>query len=128
MKKRVFISFDFDNDSELRDALVGQAKLPNSPFAIADQSLKHSIEGNWKKEARARIRKVDLVIVICGEHTHDAKGVAAELFITRDEDKPYFLLRGRPKKTCKKPLMAKKSDKIYKWNWDILSQLIAGAR
>lgn len=126
--KRAFISFDFDNDSELRDTLVGQAKLPDSPFAIADQSLKHSVEGNWRKEARARIRKANLVIVICGEHTDTAKGVAAELSITCDEDKPYFLLGGRPNKTCKKPLMARKSDKIYKWTWKNLSQLIAGAR
>ncbi len=126
--KRAFISFDFDNDSELRDTLVGQAKLPDSPFAIADQSLKHSVEGNWRKEARARIHKANLVIVICGEHTDTAKGVAAELSITRDEDKPYFLLCGRPNKTCKKPLMAKKSDKIYKWTWKNLSQLIAGVR
>ena len=34
--KRVFISFDFDHDEELRDALVGQAKNPQSPFSIAD--------------------------------------------------------------------------------------------
>ena len=37
--KRVFISFDFDHDEELRDALVGQAKNPGSPFSIADWSV-----------------------------------------------------------------------------------------
>lgn len=30
--KRAFISFDFDHDAELRDALVGQAKDPDSLF------------------------------------------------------------------------------------------------
>jgi len=128
MQKRAFISFDYDNDGELRDTLVGQARLPNSPFAIVDYSLKERIESKWKEEVRSRIRKTDLVIVICGEHTDVARGVAAELSITREENKPYFLLRGRPGKTCKKPPMAAKSDKIYTWNWDNLSKLIAGAR
>ena len=65
---------------------------------------------NWKAQVRARIRKTDLTIVICGEHTHTAKGVAAELTITQELGKPYFLLRGRPNKTCHKPTMARSSD------------------
>ncbi len=32
IKKRAFISFDFDNDLYLRNLLAGQAKLPDSPF------------------------------------------------------------------------------------------------
>ena len=126
--KRVFISFDFDNDEELRDALVGQAKNPDSPFEIADYSVKEPLTGNWKEKVRNRIQMADLTIVICGEHTDAAKGVAAELTITREEQKPYFLLNGRPNKTCKKPITALKSDKIYKWTWDNLKALIAGAR
>ena len=126
--KRVFISFDFDHDEELRDALVGQAKNPDSPFEIADWSVRERIESNWKEEVRSRIRKTDLTIVICGEHTHTAKGVAAELTITQEEKKPYFLLRGRPKSTCRKPAMARKSDEIHSWTWDNLKKLIAGKR
>ena len=34
MKKRVFISFDYDHDSDIKGSLVGQAKLPDSPFEI----------------------------------------------------------------------------------------------
>ena len=41
--KRVFISFDFDHDNDLRNALVGQAKYPNSPFEIADASVKETL-------------------------------------------------------------------------------------
>ena len=126
--KRAFISFDFDHDEELRDALVGQAKLPDSPFQIADRSVHERFESNWKAQVRARIRKTDLTIVICGEHTHTAKGVAAELTITQELGKPYFLLRGRPNKTCHKPTMARSSDQMYKWSWDNLKKLIAGQR
>jgi len=38
--KRVFVSFDFDNDENLKHALVAQAKNPDSPFVIADYSVK----------------------------------------------------------------------------------------
>ena len=126
--KRAFISFDFDHDEELRDALVGQAKNPDSPFEISDWSVHEPFDDNWRNKARRLIRRSDLTIVICGEHTHDARGVAAELTIAREERKPYFLLKGRPNKTCTKPAMARSSDKIYKWTWKNLKNLIAGAR
>ena len=126
--KRTFISFDFDHDEELRNALVGQAKNPESPFSIADWSVHEPFESNWRQRVRDRIRRTDLTIVICGEHTHTARGVAAELTITREENKPYFLLRGRPRGNCTKPDMSLSSDKIYKWTWENMKQLIAGTR
>ena len=126
--KRAFISFDFDHDEELRDALIGQAKNPDSPFNIADWSLHEPFDSNWRARVRSRIRRTDLTIVLCGEHTNTAKGVAAEVTITQEEKKPYFLLRGRPNKTCTKPSATLKGDKIYKWTWDNLKKLIAGAR
>lgn len=126
--KRVFISFDFDHDEELRDALVGQARNPDSPFEIADWSVHEPFDDNWRQRVRGRIRRTDLTIVICGEHTHDARGVAAELTITQEERKPYFLLKGRPNKTCTKPRTALRSDKVYNWTWPNLRKLIAGQR
>lgn len=127
-KKRVFISFDFDHDEDLRNLLVGQARNPDSPFEIADWSVKEPLSGNWKEKVRERIRKTDLTIVICGEWTHTATGVAEELRITREEGKPYFLLWGRSDKTCTKPKSALESDKIYKWTWENLKKLIGGGR
>lgn len=38
-KKRAFISFEVDHGEELRNALVGQAKNPDSPLNIADWSV-----------------------------------------------------------------------------------------
>ena len=108
--------------------MKGQARNPDSPFEIADWSLQEALTGNWKAKVRDRIRRTDLTIVICGEHTHDATGVAAELTITQEERKPYVLLKGRPNKTCTKPRMARSSDKIYNWTWENLRKLIAGQR
>jgi len=127
-KKRVFTSFDFDHDEDLRNLLVGQANNPDTPFELADHSVKEPMTGNWKEKVRTRIRGVDIVLVMCGEHTDTAAGVSAELSIAQEEKKPYFLLSGRANKTCKKPKTAKDSDKIYNWTWDNLKALIGGSR
>ena len=126
-KTRVYISFDYDHDVDLKNLLVGQAKNDDSPFSIADWSIKEA-SSDWKEEARERIKRSDQVAVICGEYTDAAAGVSEEIKIARGEEKPYFLLWGHADKTCKKPKAALDSDKIYKWTWDNLKNLIAGGR
>jgi len=127
-KKRVFISFDYDHDSDLKNLLVGQSKNEDSPYEIADWSVKEELSGDWKAKVREKIRKVYVVAVICGEYTDTATGVSTEVKIVQEKDIPHFLLWGRSGKTCKKPKSAKSSDKIYKWTWDNLKKLIHGAR
>jgi hypothetical protein len=105
-KTRVFTSFDFDYDEDLRNLLVGQAKNPDSPFELADWSVKEHMTGDWKSKVRERIRKVDQVIVICGEHTDTATGVSAELLIVQEEKSPisYFTdVQARPASNLKLP-------------------------
>jgi hypothetical protein len=126
--RRAFISFDFDHDEDLRNLLVGQSKHPDSPFQISDWSVREPFVGNWQEKVRARIRRTDLTIVICGAYTHLATGVATELSITRQEMHPYFLLAGRADQSAQKPTTAYESDKIYKWTWDNLKALIEGRR
>lgn len=127
-KKRTFISFDYDHDSDLKLLLVGQAKNSDSPFDITDMSIKETIDSNWKAKARTKIRGCDVVIVICGEKTNTAAGVTAELKIAQEEKVPYFLLNGRAGKTCVKPNSALSTDSIYKWTWNNLKVLINGGR
>ena len=122
--KSVFISFDYDHDKDLRGSLVSQAKDQDSPFSITDWSLREPITEKWKKKVRDIIRRTDLTIVICGEHTHDAAGVEAEVTIVQKENKPYFLLQGRRHKTCKKPRSARREDTIHPWRWPTLKKLI----
>lgn len=127
-KSRGFISFDYDNDAALKDFLIGQAKNEDSPFEIADYSIKEHLSGDWEKKAEAKINQVDFVCVICGEKTDTAKGVSAELTIARKNNISYFLLAGYKDKTCKLPIAAAKDDKLYSWTWDNLKALINGAR
>ncbi len=128
MRKRVFISFDYDNDNDLKNLLVGQARNSDSPFDITDMSIKEPIKKDWRDNARRRIKSCDVLVVICGETTDTANGVSAELKIAQEEGIPYFCLWGRSNKKCTKPISANSSDKIYKWTWDNLKSLIGGKR
>src|SRR5258708_7388822 len=110
-KKRVFVSFDYDHDEGLKHLLIGQSKNSDSPFDLADWSIKEAISEDWKKKARTRIKSTDAVAVICGQHTHTATGVSAQVKIAQDESVPYFLLNGYAEKTCTKPTAARITDK-----------------
>lgn len=127
-KARVFISFDYDHDADLKNLLVGQARNEDSPFEIADWSVKEELTGDWKQKVRERIKKVSHVIVICGEYTDTASGVSTEIRIAQDESVDYFLLWGRSDKRCVKPAAASASDNIYNWTWDNLGSLLNGNR
>lgn len=126
--KRVFTSFDFDHDEDLRNLLVGQSKHPDTPFTMADWSVKEHMTGDWEEKVRRRIRSVDQLVVLCGNHTHQATGVSVELLIAREEKIPYFLLWGRSETQCFKPASALSTDAIYKWTWPNLKSLIGGSR
>lgn len=127
-KKRVFISFDVDHDEGTKTMLAGQAKLPDSPFDFIDASVKEPLTGDWKDKVKRRMDNIDVVIVLCGEHTHTANGVAAEVTIAQEKKVPYFLLAAYSDKNCTKPTSAKADDKVYKWTWDNLKGLIDGRR
>ena len=122
----MFVSFDYDFDNDLKNALVGQARMEDSPFEIADWSIKDA-SPSWRSEARNRIRRAQQVIVLCGEQTNKAKGVEIEVSIAKEEERPYFLLEGRSDKVCRKP-SGTGSDSMYDWTWDNLKILIAGGR
>lgn len=127
-KKRVFISFDVDHDEGTKEMLAGQAKLPDSPFDFTDASVKDALTGDWKDKVRGRMANIDVVIALCGEYTHTATGVAAEVTIAQDKKTPYFLLRAYSNKICTKPTSAKSTDKVYDWTWPNLKALIDGRR
>ena len=126
-KVPIYISFDCDHGSDLKILLVGQSHIPDSPFEIADYSIKDA-SPDWKAKARVRIRRVQQVIVICGQYTETATGVNVEIGIAREENKPYFLLAGRAIGHNKRPTAALRSDQLYKWTWPNLKSLIAGRR
>ena len=128
MSVPMFISFDFDHDEDLRVLLVGQARNPQSPFSIADWSVKQAMAGDWKEKVKSRMRRTSVMAVICGHSTHTATGVNAEIKIAREIGLPYFLLSGRAAGRNRRPTAALASDKMYDWTWPNLKALVHGQR
>jgi hypothetical protein len=123
VKKRVFVSFDFDNDHSLKDFLIGQSRLSDSPFEVIDHSLKEAApEKDWERKAKAAIARSEIVIVMVGQNTYQAKGVLKEIGFARDAGVKIVQIIGyRDGKYTPVP----NAGRLYSWNWENLKQLLA---
>ena len=123
MKKKVFVSFDYDNDKILKDFIIGQSKLEDSPFDIIDHSLKEAApERNWEQKADQAIARSDIVIVMVGKHTHKAQGVLKEVNMARNRSKKIVQVIGY-KDGDYTPVP--NAGKLYRWSWENLKNLLA---
>jgi len=121
-KKRVFVSFDFDNDKTLKDFIIGQAKLPDSPFEVVDTSLKEAAPmKTWEDKARAAIKRSDIVVVMVGPSTYKAPGVFKEVQMARDEGISIVQVIGYKDGNY---TAVPNAGKLYAWNWDNLKKLL----
>lgn len=122
-KKRVFVSLDFDNDKTLKEFIIGQSRLPDSPFECLDFSLKEAApQASWEADAERKIRMADLVIVMLGRHTYRAPGVVKEVATARRVGTPIIQIKGYKDPTeC--PQVAN-AGTYYRWNWDNLKKIL----
>jgi len=122
-KKKVFVSFDFDNDKTLKDFIVGQAKLEDSPFEVIDFSLKEaSPEKTWLDKARTAISRAEVFIVMLGSKTQTAPGVLKEVKIANELKKTKFQIIGY--KDGSETWAVPDAGRVYRWNWDNLKNLL----
>ena len=122
-KKKVFVSFDFDNDKSLKDFIIGQSKLSDSPFDVIDHSLKEAApEASWETKANAAIRRSDVVIVMVGPHTHRAPGVLKEVKMARDAGKYIVQVIGYRNGDY---TAVPGAGRLYRWNWDNLKNILS---
>ncbi len=87
---KIFVSFEFDKDGDLKNNFFEQAK-DNSPHRVKNSSLNEAYPTDeWKERARSAIHECDLVIVLVGQDTHSSLGVKTEIDIVRQLKKPVF--------------------------------------
>jgi hypothetical protein len=121
-KKRVYVCFDFDNDKTLKGFIIGQSRLPDTPFEIADWSMKEAApQRHWEEEASDRISRSDVVLVMVGATTYRAPGVLKEVKMARDARKPIFQVIGYRDSS---PTPVPDAGRLYAWNWDNLKKLL----
>ena len=122
-KKRVFFSFDFDADQNLKHHMVGQLKLDTSPFAAADWSMKEAApQWNWEAEAESRISRSDVVVVLVGKKTHKAPGVLKEVAIARRLGKPIAQIIGYKNSY---PTAVPGAGRLLRWTWTNMTSVLS---
>lgn len=122
-KKRVFVSFDFDNDKVIKDFIIGQSKNPDSPFEIIDHSLKESApEANWETKADNAIGRCEIVLVMVGSSTYRAPGVLKEVTMARRRGVRIVQVIGY-KNGNYTPVPD--AGRLYSWNWENLKKLLS---
>ena len=88
-RTRVFVSYDFDHDKVLKDFIIGQARLPDSPFQVPDYSLKEAApQRDWEAKALAAIGRADKFVVMLGPRSRLASGVRKEVTMAKSLGKP----------------------------------------
>lgn len=122
-KPRVFVSFDFDNDLALKHFVIGQAKLPDSPFEVIDHSIREAApEHDWERKANAAICRSDIVPVMVGAETHKAHGVLKEVAMARKVGIRIVQIIGyKGREYTPVP----NSGRLYAWNWTNLEKQLS---
>lgn len=126
-RTKLFVSFDFDNDRVLRDFIIGQAKHRDSPFAVADYSLKEaSKQADWEQKARRAINRADKFVVMLGPRARSAPGVKKGVVMARELGKPRFQIIGY--RIGSRTWAVPGAGRTYSWDWEFLKKLLAPAR
>ncbi len=77
-KKRVFISFHMENESQIK-LLRHQAKSERFNLEFTDYSVKEPFDGNWKRKCEERIRQSSIFVCMFGSETYKRPAVLWEV-------------------------------------------------
>jgi len=118
-KTKVFLSYDYEHDSDMKNNLVAESKRDDSPFSINDLSLREKVS-DWQQKARTAIEGCDVFVVLLGDNTHQASGVRREVRMARQIGKRRFQLRKQ--RHSPKPLEG--AGAVIPWKWRNLKKYL----
>jgi hypothetical protein len=79
-KKKVFVSFDVENDNAFKNIVVGKSREGDAPFKVANWSMKPDTKNPaWLKDTKFKVTRCDIMIVMVGNNTFRAPGVIKEV-------------------------------------------------
>lgn len=91
----IFVSFEYPKDNDLKNNFYQQAK-DLTQHRIRNCSLNEAYPDEvWENKAREAIRECDVVVVLIGQDTHNARGVRVETGIAHSLKKPIIQVRPR---------------------------------
>jgi len=87
---RAFISFASE-DAGARNFFVRQSQFRNTPWSFEDGSLRVPFnDAVWKRRTYPLIERSDVLILLIGEDTHQARGAIWEVECARKLSMPIF--------------------------------------
>ena len=123
--KRIFVSFP-EQDSNLRDLLVGQARNTNSPFDFVDMSVHKAWDSAWKTKCRTKIKSCDGLIAIITSNTYNADGQIWEIDCAADENIPILCIKTSEYKPSSWTESKIGHRRVYNWDWNTIQKFIEG--
>ncbi|MCK6590934.1 MAG: TIR domain-containing protein [Polyangiaceae bacterium] len=121
-RKRVFVSFDYDNDIKLKNLFVGQARHHKTPFEIVDSSLLEAApDASWEYYASQAISQSELVVVLLGKQTHRARGVLKEVNMAKRHGVPIVQFVSRRNLNVQ---TIRGAGRRYLWSWSELEHVL----
>jgi len=117
--KRIFISFP-EEDSVLRDFIVGQSRNEQCPFEFVDMSIKEALpQSEWKSRCRTKIKGCDGLIAHITKNTKQASGELFEINCALEENVPAIgIYSSSDKYSYPIYLPNQLSGKAMEWNWN----------
>ena len=119
-KTKVFISYDYEHDLDMKNSLIKESHRADSPFSINDVSLNEKIP-DWQQKARQAIEKSDIFLVLLRENTHQATGVLREVKMAKQLGKKRFQLREKGHN----PQSINDAGKVVAWRWENLRKWLS---
>lgn len=122
--RHVFLSFEFQRDTNRRGTFIGQAKN-HCEFDLVDKSLPAAQHSNeWRQEAKARMKTCDAVIVLLGPDTQNAPGVKDELSLAGEVGCPVIQLMPQGQNYG----LAARHGAVCRYKWAQVNQMLSNPR
>ena len=119
----VFVSYDVRHDADLNALISRLAARTDAAFTVSGSSAAFADTPEWKDRSRRAIRQARRVFVLVGEHTDEARGVAAEIQMAQEAQLPCTFLWGRDGKNLRLPPGVDRRTPVYEWQWKSLNGL-----
>ena len=84
-KKKIFVSFDTENDSAFKNIIVGKSQEKNAKYKVANWSMKPDAKNaKWLKDVKYKVTRCDMLVVMVVNNTYRAPGVIKEVEFATD--------------------------------------------
>ncbi len=130
-KRKIFISYDYDNDRNYKNMLLAWDKNQDFDFGFSDQSADVSIDSNdaaaIKRAISAKINDATYFLCLVGKQTHKSKWVAWEIGKGVELKKKIVAVKIEPANTTPSGLLNVGAQWAMSFNFDSIKRAIENA-